>query len=156
MELFQQQLGLKVQHVPYRGQAQALTGFIGGEVHFTYLPVNSALPHAQAGKLRILAATGTRRSPVVPDVPTFAELGYASLDFDLWFGFAGPAGLPPAVVQKWEAELKAISAMPDVQDRLRKRGLTPAYKTAAETDALLKSEIVRWTAVAQKAGLEPR
>jgi tripartite-type tricarboxylate transporter receptor subunit TctC len=156
MELFQQQLGLKVQHVPYRGQAQALTGFIGGEVHFTYLPVNSALPHAQAGKLRILAATGTRRSPVVPEVPTFAELGHASLDFDLWFGFAGPSGLPPAVVRKWEAELKAISAMPDVQDRLRKRGLTPAYKTAAETDALLKSEIVRWTAVAQKAGLEPR
>jgi tripartite-type tricarboxylate transporter receptor subunit TctC len=156
MELFQQQLGLKVQHVPYRGQAQALTGFIGGEVHFTYLPVNSALPHVQAGKLRILAATGTRRSPFAPDVPTFAELGHASLDFDLWFGFAGPAHLPPAVVRKWEAELKAISAMPDVQDALKKRGLTPAYKDAAATSALLQSEIVRWTGVAQKAGLQPR
>jgi tripartite-type tricarboxylate transporter receptor subunit TctC len=156
MELFQQQLGLKVQHVPYRGQAQAVTDFIAGQVHFTYLPVNSALPHVRAGKLRILAATGTRRSPVVPEVPTFAELGHASLDFDLWFGLAGPARLPPAVVHKWEAELKAISAMPDVQDTLEKRGLTPSYKTAAETDALLKSEIVRWTAVAEKAGIQPR
>jgi tripartite-type tricarboxylate transporter receptor subunit TctC len=89
-------------------------------------------------------------------VPTFAELGHASLDFDLWFGFAGPAHLPPAVVVKWETELKAISAMPDVQDHLRKRGLTPTYKTAAETDALLKSEIARWTGVAEKAGLHPR
>jgi tripartite-type tricarboxylate transporter receptor subunit TctC len=156
MELFQQQLGLKVQHVPYRGQGPALTGFIAGEVHFTYLPVNSALPHVQAGKLRILAATGTRRSPFVPDVPTFAELGHGSLDFDLWFGFAGPAKLPPAVVRKWEAELKAIDAMPDVQDALKKRGLTPAYKDAAATEALLQSEIVRWTGVAEKAGLQPR
>jgi tripartite-type tricarboxylate transporter receptor subunit TctC len=156
MELFQQQLGLKVQHVPYRGQSQALTGFIGGEVHFTYLPVNSALPHVQSGKLRILAATGTKRSPFAPDVPTFAELGHPSLDFDLWFGFAGPAHMPPAVVRKWEAELKAISEMPDVQDHLRKRGLTPAYKDAATTGALLKSEIARWTGVAEKAGLQPR
>jgi tripartite-type tricarboxylate transporter receptor subunit TctC len=156
MELFQQELGLKVQHVPYRGQAQALTGFVGGEVHFTYLPVNSALPHVQAGKLRILAATGSKRSPFVPEVPTFAELGHASLDFDLWFGFAGPAGLPPAVVRKWETELEAISQMPDVQENLQKRGLTPTYKDAAATEALLKSEIARWTGVAEKAGLTAR
>jgi tripartite-type tricarboxylate transporter receptor subunit TctC len=156
MELFQQQLGLKVQHVPYRGQGPALTGFIGGEVHFTYLPVGSALPHVQAGKLRVLAATGTKRSPFAPEVPTLAELGHASLDFDLWFGFAGPAKLPPAVVRKWETEMKAISAMPDVQDNLEKRGLTPAYMDAAATNALLQSEIVRWTAVAEKAGIQPR
>ena len=156
MELFQQQLGLKVQHVPYRGQAQAITDFIAGQVHFTYLPVNAALPHARAGKLRILAATGTKRSPVVPEVPTFAELGHASLDFDLWFGFFGPAKLPPAVVRKWEQELKAISAMPDVRDSLTKRGLTPTYLDAAAADAHLKSEIARWTAVAERAGIRAR
>lgn len=156
MELFQQQLGLKVQHVPYRGQAQAVTDFISGQVHFTYLPVNSALPHVRAGKLRILAATGTRRSPIVPEVPTFSELGHASLDFDLWFGFFGPADLPAPVVRKWEQELKAISEMPDVRDNLSKRGLTPTFKTAAETGALLKSEIARWTAVAEQAGIGAR
>lgn len=107
----------------------------------------------RAGKLRVLAATGSKRSPIMPQVPTFAELGHASLDFDLWFGFAGPAGLPPAVVRKWERDLKDISTMPDVQDDLQKRGLTPTYKDAAATDALLKSEIGRWTA---RAGIRPR
>jgi tripartite-type tricarboxylate transporter receptor subunit TctC len=156
MELFQQQLGLKVQHVPYRGQAQAVTDFLGGQVHFTYLPVNTALPHARAGKLRVLAVTGTRRSPVMPEVPTFTELGHAGVDFDLWFGFFGPAGLPPAVVQAWETALKSISAMPDVQDHLGKRGLTPTYMDAAATAVLLKSEVARWTKVAEQAGIEPR
>jgi len=156
MELFQQQLGLKVQHVPYRGQAQAVTDFIAGQVHFTYLPVNSALPHVRAGKLRILAATGTKRSPFAPDVPTFAELGQPSLDFDLWFGLAGPANLPPAVVRKWERELKAVSEMAEVQDTLAKRGLTPSYRDAAATAALLASEIARWTEVAERAGVRAR
>ena len=156
MELFQQQLGLKVQHVPYRGQAQAVTDFVAGQVHFTYLPVNSALPHARAGKLRILAATGTKRSPIVPEVPTFAELGHASLDFDLWFGFFGPAKLPAGVVRKWEEEIKAVSEMPDVRQNLTRRGLTPAYKTAAETAALMKSEIARWTKVAEQGGIGAR
>jgi tripartite-type tricarboxylate transporter receptor subunit TctC len=156
MELFQQQLGLKVQHIPYRGQGQALTDFVSGQVHFTYLPVNSALPHVQAGKLRVLAATGSKRSPILPDVPTFAELGHASVDFDLWFGFFGPAGLPPAVVRKWEAELKAISALPDVRENLSKRGLTPTYLDAAATEALMMSEIARWTAVAEQAGIRAR
>jgi tripartite-type tricarboxylate transporter receptor subunit TctC len=153
MELFQQQLGLKVQHVPYRGQAQAVTDFIAGQVHFTYLPVNTALPHVRAGKLRILAATGSKRSPIVPDVPTFAELGHPTLDFNLWFGFVGPAGLPQPIVQKWESELKAISEMPDVRENLQRRGLTPAYMDAAATGKLMQSEIVRWTAVAEKAGI---
>lgn len=156
MELFQQQLGLKVLHVPYRGQGPAMTDFIAGRVHFTYLPVNTALPQVRAGKLRILAVTGSQRSPFVPDVPTLAELGHPSLDFNLWFGLVGPAHLPPAVVQKLEAELEAVSAMPEVQDNLRKHGLTPTYMDAAATGALLKSEIARWTAVAQKAGIEPR
>jgi tripartite-type tricarboxylate transporter receptor subunit TctC len=153
MELFQQQLGLKVQHVPYRGQAQAVTDFIAGQVHFTYLPVNTALPHVRAGKLRILAATGSKRSPIVPDVPTFAELGHPTLDFNLWFGFVGPAGLPQPIVQKWESELKAISEMPDVRENLQRRGLTPTYMDAAATGKLMQSEIVRWTAVAEKAGI---
>lgn len=156
MELFQQQLGLKVQHVPYRGQGQAVMRFLAGEVAFTYLPINSALPHVQSGKLKILAVTGTKRSPIVPDVPTFSELGYPGIDFDLWFGFAGPAKLPAAIVQKWEHELKLISEDPEVQKTLRRDGLTPTYKTATETAALLKSETARWTAVAEKAGIQPR
>jgi tripartite-type tricarboxylate transporter receptor subunit TctC len=156
MELFRQQLGLEIQHVPYRGQAQAVTDFVSGQVHFTYLPVSSALPHVKSGKLRILATAGTKRSPIVPDVPTLSELGHPTLDFDLWFGFMAPAKLPEPILRKWERELADISALPDVQDALRRQNLVPAYMDSAATAALLKREIARWTAVAQKAGLQPK
>jgi tripartite-type tricarboxylate transporter receptor subunit TctC len=154
-ELFKQQLGLEVQHVPYRGASQAITDFVAGQVHLTYLPISSALPHVQAGKLRILANAGTKRSPFAPDIPTLGELGHPTLDFDLWFGFLGPAGLPPAIVRWWEQELAQIAETPEAQEAFRRHGISPMYLDAAATSALLKSEVARWTAVAQKAGLRP-
>jgi tripartite-type tricarboxylate transporter receptor subunit TctC len=155
MELFKQQLGLDVLHVPYRGQAQAVTDFIAGQVHMTYIPVNSVLAHVRAGRLRIIAAAGSKRSPIVPEVPTLSQLGHPSLDFDLWFGFMAPARLPDAIRAKWEKELDAISTMPDVREALSRQGLTPTYMNAAATGALLKSEVARWRAVVDKAGIKP-
>lgn len=155
MELLKQQLGLDVLHVPYRGQAQAVTDFISGQVHMTYTAVNTVLPHVRAGKLRIIAAAGTKRSPVVPEIPTMAELGHPTLDFDLWFGFMAPANTPQAVVRLWEKELAAISALPDVQEALTRQGLTPTYMDAAATQALMRSEVARWRAVVEKAGIKP-
>lgn len=154
-ELFKQQLGLDVQHVPYRGASQAITDFVSGQVHFTYLPISSALPHVQAGKLRILANAGSKRSPFAPDIPTLGDLGHPSLDFDLWFGFLGPANLPPAIVQWWEKELAVIAESRDAQEAFRRHGLTPMYLDATATGARLKSEVARWTGVAEKAGLKP-
>jgi tripartite-type tricarboxylate transporter receptor subunit TctC len=154
-ELFKQQLGLDVQHVPYRGAAQAITDFVSGQVHLTYLPISSALPHVQAGKLRILANAGSRRSPFAPEIPTLAELGHPTLDFDLWFGFLGPANLPTAIVQWWEKELAALVETAEMQEAFRRHGITPMFLDAAATAARLKSEVVRWTAVAERAGLKP-
>jgi tripartite-type tricarboxylate transporter receptor subunit TctC len=154
-ELFKQQLGLDIQHVPYRGANQAIADFVSGQVHLTYLPISQALPHVPTGKLRILANVGSKRSPFAPDIPTLGELGHPTLDFDLWFGFLGPANLPPAIVQWWEKELAAIAEMPDAREALRRHGLIPIYVDAAATGARIKSEVVRWTAVAQKAGLKP-
>jgi tripartite-type tricarboxylate transporter receptor subunit TctC len=155
-ELFKQQLELDIQHVPYRGASQAITDFVSGQVHLTYLPVSSALPHVRAGKLRILANAGSKRSPFAPDIPTLGELGHPTLDFDLWFGFLGPAHLPPAIVQWWEKELAAIAEMPDAQEAFRRHGLTPIYLDSTATAARIKSEVARWTAVAEKAGLKPQ
>jgi tripartite-type tricarboxylate transporter receptor subunit TctC len=155
MELFKQQLGLDALHVPYRGASVALTDFLTGQVHFTYLPVNTALPQVQSGKLRMLAVASSKRSPMAPDVPSLAELGYPSLDFDLWFGFLAPANLPGAIARMWEQELAAISALPDVKDSFQKQGLTAVYLDANTTGALIKSETARWRAVAEKAGIKP-
>jgi tripartite-type tricarboxylate transporter receptor subunit TctC len=119
------------------------------------MPVSSALPHVKSGKLRILANVGSRRSPFAPDVPTLGELGYPTLDFDLWFGFLGPANLPPAIVRWWETELAAIAESPDAQEAFRRHGISSMYLDSQATGARLKSEVARWTAVAEKAGLRP-
>jgi len=155
MELFKQQLGLDVLHVPYRGQAQAVTDFLGGQVHMTFTAVNTVLAHVRAGKLRIIASAGTKRSPIVPEIPTMRELGHPTLDFDLWFGFLAPANTPQPIVQMWEQGLAAVSNQPDARAALERQGLTPAYMDSAATAALMKSEIVRWRAVVEKAGIKP-
>jgi tripartite-type tricarboxylate transporter receptor subunit TctC len=156
MELFKQQLKLDVVHVPYRGAAPALTDLVTGQVQFTFLPVNSARPHVQSGKLRMLAVAGSRRSMFAPDVPTLVELGYPSVDFELWYALFGPARLPPAVVEVWERELAAIAAMPDVKENLERQGLVPAHWDARKTGLHVRSEVVRWREVVEKAGLQPK
>lgn len=154
-ELLKQQLGLQLQHVPYRGQAQAITDFIAGQVHVAYLPAHTARPHHQSGKLRILAIAGSKRAEILPDVPTLAELGYPTLDFELWFGFAGPANLPPEIRKAFEQELKLAAELPEVKDALDKQGLTPTFVDGADTAKHLASEIDRWRAVIEKAGMQP-
>jgi tripartite-type tricarboxylate transporter receptor subunit TctC len=155
MELLKQQLGLEVQHVPYRGASIALTDLINGQVQFAYLPVHTALPHAQSGQLRMLAVASPRRSIHAPDVPSFGELGYPNVDFELWYGFFGPANLPRDVVQMWEKELAAIIELPDVKQKFQKQGLTPGFRNAQATGAHKQKEIARWRAVAERAGIRP-
>jgi tripartite-type tricarboxylate transporter receptor subunit TctC len=144
-----------VLHVPYRGASVALTDFLTGQVHFTYLPVNTALPQVQSGKLRMLAVASSRRSPMAPEVPSLHELGHPTLDFDLWFGFLAPVNLPAAVLAKWEQALAAITALTDVRESFQKQGLTPVYLNSSQTAALIKSETARWREVAEKAGIKP-
>ena len=154
-ELLKQQLGLQMQHVPYRGQAQAITDFIAGQVHATYLPAHTARPHHQSGKLKILAIAGSKRAAILPEIPTLAELGHPTLDFELWFALAGPANLPEAIRRQFEEELKLAIASPEVRDALDKQGLTPNFRDGAATAAHLASEIARWRVVVEKAGLQP-
>jgi len=153
MELFKLQLKLDVLHVPYRGAATALTDLLTGQVQFTFLPVHTALPHAQSGKLRLLAVAGTGRSMFAPDVPSLGELGYPTIDFELWYGFFGPANLPPPVAQFWEKELAAMVTLPDVRENLERQGLAPIFWDARTTGARVTTDIARWREVVEKAGI---
>jgi tripartite-type tricarboxylate transporter receptor subunit TctC len=155
MELFKQQLKLDVVHVPYRGAAPALTDLLTGQVQFTFLPVHSARPHVQSGKLRMLAVAGSRRSIFAPEVPSLAELGYPGIDFELWYGFFGPANLPPPIVATWERELAAMAALPDFTGALEHLGMAPIWWDAETTGARVKSEVPRWRAVVEQAGIKP-
>jgi len=155
MELFKQELGLNAVHVPYRGASIALTDLLTGQVQFTFLPVHSARPHVQAGRLRMLAVASPRRSPFAPDVPSFAEVGLPNVDFELWYGFFAPARLPAAVTQRWERELAKISEQDDLKENFQRQGMIPSFRNAQQTAAHLASEIARWRTVAEKAGIKP-
>ncbi|MBV8165842.1 MAG: tripartite tricarboxylate transporter substrate binding protein [Alphaproteobacteria bacterium] len=155
VELLKQRLGVDIVHVPYKGTAGAMTDLIGGQVEIAYLPVHVALPHAQSGKLRILAVAGSQRSVLAPDAPSFKELGYDNMDIELWYGIFGPAKLPPEIADKWQRELPAIMALPDVKDQLMRQGMVPMYAPAPELGALMKTDVARWRTVVEKAGIQP-
>jgi tripartite-type tricarboxylate transporter receptor subunit TctC len=134
--------------VPYKGFAGAMQDLIGGQVHMMFTLIHSSIPHAQAGRIRILGVTGTKRSPQFPDAPTFREQGIDFMDdVDAWYAVIGPAKLAPELLAKLNADVNAVMALPDVKDGLIKQGLIPTTSTPEELAALIKSDVPRWAKV---------
>jgi len=154
IELLKQRLNIDVLHVPYKGAAQALTDLLGGQVQLAVLPVHTALPHAKAGKLNVIAVSGERRSVLAPDSPSFAELGLKNLDIDLYFWLAGPAGLPREIVQKWNQELAAILALPDVRETFTRQGMVPAHSSPEEIAQQIAADVQRWKKFIAETGIK--
>jgi tripartite-type tricarboxylate transporter receptor subunit TctC len=151
MELFKLNFGIDVTHVPYKGTAGAVTDLLGGQVQAMFLPVHVALPQAQAGKIRLLAAGGSRRSPVTPDLPSLSEEGVRDIDVDIWYALFGPAGLPRELVTLLNTEIAAILAQPEVREGLQKQGLNPITGTPEELARLVETDLERWTRVVRAA-----
>ena len=153
VELLKQRLGIDILHVPYKGAAQALTDLLGGQVQLAVLPVHTALPHARAGKLTVIAVSGESRSVLAPDSPSFAELGLKNLDIDLYFWIAGPAGLPREIVQKWNQEIASILSAPEVRETLMKQGMVPAPGSPEEISAQIRADVERWKKFIAETGI---
>jgi tripartite-type tricarboxylate transporter receptor subunit TctC len=151
MELFKMNFGIDITHVPYKGTAGAVTDLLGGQVQAMFLPVHVALPQAQAGKIRLLAAGGSRRSPVTPELPSLAEEGVRDIDVDIWYALFGPAGLSRELVSLLNSEVAAILAQPEVRDSLQKQGLNPVTGTPEELARLVETDLERWTRVVRAA-----
>jgi tripartite-type tricarboxylate transporter receptor subunit TctC len=151
MELFKLNFGIDVTHVPYKGTAGAVTDLLGGQVQAMFLPLHVALPQARSGKLRILAAGGSQRSPVTPELPSLAEEGIRDIDVDIWYALFAPAGLPREMVSLLNAELAAILAQSDVRDHLQKQGLNLVTGTPEELARLVETDLERWTRVVRTA-----
>jgi tripartite-type tricarboxylate transporter receptor subunit TctC len=151
MELFKLNFSIDVAHVPYKGTAGAVTDLLGGQLQAMFLPVHVALPHARAGKLRILAAGGSNRSPVTPELPSLAEEGVKDIDVDIWYALFGPAGLPREVVAILNGELGAILREPEVRAGLLKQGLSPQPGAPAELAKLIETDLERWGRVVREA-----
>ncbi|MDX2157825.1 MAG: tripartite tricarboxylate transporter substrate binding protein [Hyphomicrobiaceae bacterium] len=154
VEMFKQRAGIDLVHVPYQGGAPAVNDLLAGHVQLMFNNPTQSLQYIKAGKLRALATTGTKRSEQMPELPTVAELGYPDYDVGTWFGFWGPAGVPPQVVEKINAAVVKASAMPDVQQKLKEQGLNVIGSSAAELAKYQKDETERWGAVIKAAGIK--
>ena len=151
-ELFKNMTGIDMQHVPYKGSAPAVTDLLGGQISMMFDNMPSAIQHVKSGKLRPLAVTTTKRSPALPNVPTIAESGVKGYEATSWFGLLAPAGTPPALVNRLNAELVKILAMPDVKKQMAEQGAETYSETPAAFSAFIKSETAKWAKVVKASG----
>ena len=151
--LFDTMTGTKMEHIPYKGMSLAVSDLMGGQVSMTFGTSLSVIPHVRTGRLRALAVTGAQRSPALPGLPTIAESGVLGYEAGLWYGFVGPARMPPEIVQRLNAEIVAILAQPDTREKLASQGLDARSSTPDEFARVLAADIVRWAEVVQKLGL---
>jgi tripartite-type tricarboxylate transporter receptor subunit TctC len=156
VEMFRALAGINITHVPYKGGVPAINDAIGGQVMMASVSVLGLAPYHKSGRLRGIAVTSAKRSPMVPDVPTIAEQGYPGFDVIYWLGLMGPAGLPPAVVNKVNQDVNAALTTTEVRDQFLAQGAEPAGGTKSEFDALVKREIKEWADTVKKVGLKPQ
>ncbi len=148
--LFQDVTGTKMLHVPYRGSAPAVVDVAAGRVDIMFDAVPSLLPMIQAGKLRPLAAASAVRNAVVPEVPTFEELGIKGMEVSLWYGLEGPANLPKPVLQRLNGELTKILSTEAIKSNFAKEGAVPQPGSPAEFATFMRDESARWGEVVRK------
>ena len=149
--LFRTLAKVPVTHVPY-GPAQAVAAVVGNQVPIASTSMPPAVPHVKAGRVRPIAVTTIKRSNILPDTPTVAESGYSGFDDHTWFSFFAPAGTPPAIVSKLNAEVNRILQLPDVKARLDVLSLEFVPNTPAEFAARLKTEVARYAKMVRDSG----
>lgn len=154
-EMALQAMGIHLMHVPYKGSGPAMTDLIGGQVPFSFDTVTAALPQIKAGKVKAIAITTAKRSPLLPEVPTFAESGYPAAVLDSWGMVAAPRGLPPAVHAKLEKALADSIADPAVRKGFAEQGVEASFVDSAKAAAQLEAELPLMRAVAVRANIQP-
>lgn len=153
MELLKQRAGLSLVHIPYRGGAPALTDLLAGQTQVMFLNTDGVLPHVRSGRLNGLAISSPQRSPLLPDLPTVAELGYPGFEATAWGGLSGPRGLPPGVVDRLHAAVMKVLQGP-FRARQEAQGGTILGTTPAQFSTFFKLEIDKWATVIKTAGIK--
>ena len=153
MELLKQRAGLELLHVPFKGSGPAYPEVFSGRIDFLVDPLFSSLPHVKSGKLKPIAVTGPRRSPLAPEIPTVAEL-YPGFSVQSMFGMVVSSGTPRAVVQKIYADVASVMKKPEVIEKMAALGLEPNPVTPEQFDASIKEDIERWTKLVKSANIK--
>ena len=155
MELLKLAAGINIQHIPYKGGAPAIADLIGGQVQFLISGPPGVLPHIRSGRLKAIATTAAKRSPGLPDTPTFAESGIAGFDTYEWYGVFAPGRMPKPVLAKLSAEIARIVKLPDMSEKLALQGAIPVGNTPEAFARFVQLEMDQWGKLAQKIGLRP-
>ena len=153
-ELFNKAAKIKLSHIPYKGITQGITDALGGHVQLIFLFGPDAVPLYRTGKLKALAVTAPQRSSLLPEVPTFSELGYPMVELTAWYGFLGPAKLPPEIISRLNSELKQVLLDPRLKQKLSDLMFESQSSTPTELDALIRRNIIGFNQLANEIGMK--
>ena len=153
-ELFKLITKTDIVHVPYKGNAEAITDLIGGQLSVVFTGVPPVVPLAKAGKVRLLATTGKQRLASLPEVPTIREAGVDGADVLIWYGVVAPAATPRDIVARLNREIVKIMGLPDVREKFAQQGVDPASSTPEEFAQLIRDEVARWGKLIRGAGIK--
>lgn len=145
-------LGTSVETIAYKGTTDAATDLLAGRIQLLFAPITTALPHFLSGQAKVLAVSGTKRTSLMPDVPTFGESGYSSLDIGTWFALLGPKGIPSSDVAVLSGAVAKAVEMPDAVELLAKNGIAPDYRGPSELASYLKDDLKRWQDIVKASG----
>ena len=153
-EQFRTVAGIRLLQVPYKGAAPALADVMGGSVDVAIMSVPSVLGLVKGGKLAPLAVTTSKRSPMLPDTPTLDEAGIKGIDAGIWLGLFAPAGTPPAIVARLNAEINKVLAMPDIREKIAAGGAAAVGGTAEEFGAFVRADYAKWGRIVKESGVK--
>src|SRR3990170_3932349 len=154
VELLQLNAGIKLVHVPYRGEAPAVADVLARQIALTFNNVAVVAGHVKSGALRALAVTSPKRLELLPDVPTMAEAGVPDIEVETWFALTAPKATPRDIVRRLNAEVVKALAMPDLAKRYDELAIRPAGGSPDIVDAMIKSEVARWSEVIRRADIK--
>ena len=153
-ELFKSVTGAPITHVPYKGSGPAVADLVGGRVQIMFDAAPSLIAHIRAGRLRVLAAASAERNRLLPEAPTFAELGHPRVAVSLWYGLLAPAATPTAIVTRLNAEVAKILQSADVREKLAAQGAEPMPGTPQAFVSFMREEMAKWAPVVKQAGVK--
>jgi tripartite-type tricarboxylate transporter receptor subunit TctC len=152
LELLKTMAGVSMVHIPYKGAGQVVGDLLAGQLQLASMGFPVAMPHVQSGRLRVIAVTGSKRSPLLAQVPTVAETGLPGFDVTSWYGVFGPAALPREIVARLNTEISAAVTAPELKERLAALGAEPSTKSPEQFAQYVRDEIAKWAKVVKESG----
>ena len=156
LSVLNREMSVGIETIAYKGTTEAVVDLLAGRIQLLFAPITTAFPYYVSGEARVVGVSGSERAALMPDVPTFAESGYPTLDISTWFALLGPKGIATGDVQVLSSAVAKAVEMPDVIALLAKNGISPDYRTPSELANFLKADMERWEGIVKASGFVPQ